>query len=69
MNSGFGDILLVEESDLADLRKAFSIVFFAVPLAIGVFMLLFPMLGLTIDTTPFIGIALLFLGLGGLSKE
>jgi len=60
---------VVEESDKVEIMKAFEIAFYAVPLAIGVFMLLFPMLGLTIDTTPFIGIALLFLGLAGLMNK
>ena len=60
---------MVEESDKADIMKAFGIVLFAVPLAFGVIILLLPMLGQDIDTTAFVGIALFCLGLAGLIKK
>ena len=60
---------MVEESDKADLMKAFGIVLFALPLGFGVIILLLPMLDPSIDTTAFIGIALFCLGLAGLIKK
>ena len=60
---------MVEESDRADLIKAFNIVLFALPLAFGVLMLVLPALDQTIDFTPFIGISLFCLGIAGLLKK